>query len=311
MKKAIALLCAVLAFSAGVLKAEETEATAVAVLSKQFNYKDFQNLSASNSFKVNLVQDNQWLVEVEYSDFLEEYLDVTMNGGTLRLGLKPLPRSIQNSRKYKDGAVLKATVHMPKLMKLSLSGASRLWQEGHFTLTGEEEFRMEVSGASVAENMHVDARKARLGVGGAAKCESFEGGFNQLYLNASGAGRCQIKATAEDWNVVLSGSAHAELRGSECQTMYIESSGASKAELAVPSSKLHYEGSGSSDLYAMDAPAINAKVELSGASSCRIAVRESLDVEASGASVCRYKALNGAPLKTKFDVSRGSKLISM
>lgn len=38
---------------------------------------------------------------------------------------------------------------------------------------------------------------------------------------------------------------------------------------------------------------------------------DSLDVEASGASVCRYKALNGAPLKTKFDVSRGSKLISM
>lgn len=310
MKKVIALLCAVLAFSAGVLNAEETEAT-VSVLSKQFNYKDFQNLSASNSFKVNLVQDNQWLVEVEYSDFLEEYLDVTVSGGTLRLGLKPLPRSLQNSRKYKDGPVLKATVHMPKLVKLSLSGASRLWQEGRFTLMGEDEFRMEISGASVAENMYVDARKARLSVSGAAKCYSFEGNFNHLYLNASGAGKSQMKVTAEDWKVVLSGSAHAELRGSECQTMDIESSGASKAELAVPSVMLHYEGSGASDLYAMDAPAINARVDLSGASSCRVAVRESLDVEASGASVCRYKAIGGAPLKTKFDIDRGSKLISM
>lgn len=310
MKRIIALLCAVLAFSAGSLKAEEAEA-ADFVLSKQFNYTDFQNLSASNAFKVELVQDEKWSVAVEYSDYLEEYLDVTVSGGTLRLGLKTLPRSVQNSRKYKNGAVLKATVHMPRLVKLSLSGASKLWQEGIFTLSGEEDFRMDVSGASLVENVRVEARKARLTISGAAKCHSFEGKFYQLYLNVSGAGKSEVKASADDWDVVLSGSAHAELRGEKCQTMDIESSGASKASVDVPSGVLHYEGSGASDLSALDAPAREARVELSGASSCRIAVKESLDVEASGASVCRYKAVDGAPLKTHFDVSRGSKLISL
>jgi hypothetical protein len=312
MKRIIALLCAVLALSAGSLKATETESEAADVVrTQQFNYKDFQNLSVSSSFKVNLVQDSKWFVEVEYSDFLEEYLDVNVNGGTLKVGLKPLPRSVQNSRRYKNGPVLKATVHMPRLVKLSMSGASKLWQEGQFKLSGDEDFRMDISGASVAENLHVDARKARLSISGAAKCPGFEGAFYQLNLNVSGAGKSDVNASADDWDVVLSGSARVELRGKACQTLDIESSGASKAEVSIPSEKLHYEGSGASDLSALDAPTREARVELSGASTCRIAVKESLGVEASGASVCRYKAIDGAALKTRFEIARGSKLVSL
>ena len=310
MKKVIALLFALMAFSAVGLNAEEIEA-ADAVLSKQYSFKDFQALSISNSFQVNLVQDSKWSVEVEYSDFLEEYLDVNVNGGTLRLGLKQLPRSVQNSRSYKNGPVLRATVHMPHLVKLSLSGASKLWQDGKFTLSDEEIFRMDLSGASVAENIVVDANKARLTMSGASKCNSFEGSFYQLYMNLSGAARSTVEAKAEDWDVVLSGSAHADLRGPECRTLDIESSGASKADVTVASAALQYEGSGSSDLYAMDAPTGKAKIELSGASSARVAVKESIEVEASGASTCRYKAVDGAPLKTKFDISRGSRVVSL
>ncbi|MBR5063374.1 MAG: DUF2807 domain-containing protein, partial [Bacteroidales bacterium] len=124
MKKIIALLFAALAFSAVGLHAEEAEEAAT-VLSKQYSYKDFQALSVGNSFKVTLVQDSKWSVEVEYSDYLEKFLDVDVRAGTLRIALKELPRSVQNSRKYKDGPVLKATVHMPRLTRLSLSGASK------------------------------------------------------------------------------------------------------------------------------------------------------------------------------------------
>jgi hypothetical protein len=309
MKKFITLLCAMLAFSAAGLKAEEAD-NSVAVLSKQYSLKDFQALSASNSFKVTLVQDNQWSVDVEYSDFLEPYLDVAVNAGTLRLGIRDLPRSVQNSRKYKDGAVLRATVHMPRLTRLSLSGASKCLLEGRFTLSNEEEFRLDLSGASVAENVAVDAHKARLVMSGASKCNSFEGSFYQVRMNLAGASKGTFDIAAEDWDVVLSGSAHADLRGPECRTMDIESSGASKADVTVSSDSLQYEGSGSSDLYAMDAPTRKAKIELSGASSCRVAVKESIEVEASGASTCRYKAVDDAPLKTRFNTSRGSRIVS-
>ena len=310
MKKVIALLFALMAFSAVGLKAEEAEET-VSVLTKQYSYQNFHALSAGNSFKVTLVQDDKWSVEVEYSDFLEQYLDVAVYAGTLRIALKELPRSVQNSRKYKNGAVLRATVHMPRLTKLSLSGATKYWQEGRFTLSEEEEFRMDISGASVVENVAVDAYKARLAMSGASKCNSFEGSFYQVRMNMSGASRGTFDIKAEDWDVVLSGSANVDLKGPACKTMDIESSGASKADVTVLSDALQYEGSGSSDLHALDAPTRKAKMELSGASSARVAVRESIEVEASGASTCRYKAVDNAALKTKFDISRGSKVVSL
>lgn len=306
MKRVIALVCAVLAFSALGMKAAEAEAD-VQVLSKQFDFKDFHGLSASNAFQVNLVQDTNYYVEVEYSDFLGEYLDVSVFGGTLRLGLKNLPRSVQNSRKYKEGTVLKATVHMPRLTSLNLSGSAKLEQEGRFHLS-DEEFRMDLSGAAHAENLAVDAHKARLVTSGAAKCNGFEGEFYQVVLKVSGASKGLYSAEAEDWDVTLSGSAHVELKGEACKTMDIESSGASRADVSIPSETLQYEGSGASRLDALEAPANKAKIELSGSSSCHIAVKESLEVEASGASDCYYKAIGGAGLKTKFDISRGSRV---
>ena len=309
MKKFFAFLFAALALSASGIQATEPS-EAVSVLTKKYDFKDFQSLSVSYTFKVDLVQDNDWSVEVEYSDFMEEYLDITAGGGTLHLGVKSIPRSLQNSRKFKDGPVLRATVHMPRLTRLAMSGASKLVQEGRFSLT-DEDFRLDLSGASSADNLAVDARKARLVMSGASKLGSLKGSFYQVNMGLSGAARAYCDAAAEDWDITLSGSAHVELNGADCQTLDIESSGASKADVYIPSGSLQYEGTGASNLNALDAPTRKAKIELSGSSSCRVAVKESIEVEASGASTCRYKAVDDAPLRTKFDSSRGSRIVSL
>lgn len=309
MKRILTLLTVLLSLSASGLKAAEADAPAT-VLTQKYAFTNFQGLSASHSFQVTLVQDDNWFVEVEYSDFLEPYLDVNVNAGTLRLGIKNLPRSVERSRAYRNGPVLRATVHMPVLTRLSLSGASSYRQEGRFSLPGTD-FRMEISGASKVNNLAVSAQKARLIVSGASKCWGVEGKFTQVSLSASGASHCEVEADATDWDIVLSGSAHLNLKGAACQTLDIESSGASKADVAVASRVLQYEGSGASDLYALDGPATKAKVELSGASSCRVAVKEELDAEASGASTCRYKAVGEAPLKTHLNISRGSSIVSL
>ena len=308
MKKVIAFLFAVLTFSASGLQATEPEA-AVNLLSKKYAFKDFQNLSVSNSFEVTLVQDEKWFVEVEYSDFLQDYLEVSVSSGTLRLGLKNIPRALQLRRKRNE-RVLKATVHMPRLERLSMSGATKLFLDGHFSLP-DGLFQLDMSGASKLENMSVDAQKARLVLSGAATCNSFEGSFSKVTMKTSGASKCRVNAAALDWDLTLSGASDIVLSGPACQTLDVESSGASKAEVSIPSALLEYEGSGSSSLTALDAPTGKAKIEISGASTCRIAVRESLEVEATGASVCRYKAVDGAPLKTQLDCSRGARIISL
>jgi len=306
MKKFFAVLCALTAISVMGLKAEEAGKDAE-VLTKTYDLTDFHGVAAGDSFNVNLVQDSEWIVELEYSDFLEKYIDVKVKDGVLRLYLKDLPSSLRNSRQYKDGKVLSATIHMPDLDRLYLSGAAKLWQDGKFSVP-DKDFRLELSGASSADNLKIDARSARLAISGASKCKSLQGAFEKVKMEVSGAAKCEINADADDWDVVISGSGMVEMGGAECNTIDIETSGAAKAKVYVPSALLRYEGTGASAMNAVDAPTTAAKVELSGASSCRVAVKESLDVEASGASACRYKALNGGLLHSKFNISRGSKV---
>lgn len=290
MKRILTLITALLALSVTGLHAVENPADATPkVISKTFDFKNFQELAVGHSFQVELVQDNQWKVSIEYSDFLEPYLDVQLAGSQLKLNLKNVPQSVQRSRNYKENKVLTAKVHMPRLNKLTVSGAARLNAQGSFEPAGDT-FRLDVSGAAVVDGMAVSAPKARLAASGAAKLPSFTGQIPQVDLRMSGAAKGGFDLQADTWKVVLSGSAKATLRGAECRSVEMECSGSAGASLEVQADKLEYEGSGASSLDAEGAPAREVEIELSGASKCRVAAQESLKVEASGASTCRYKA---------------------
>lgn len=305
MKRILTLITALLALSVTGLHAVENPADATPkVISKTFDFKNFQELAVGHSFQVELVQDSQWKVSIEYSDFLEPYLDVQLAGSQLKLNLKNVPQSVQRSRNYKENRVLTAKVHMPRLNKLTVSGAARLDAKGTFAPAGDT-FRMDVSGAAVVDGMAVSAPKARLAASGAAKLPSFTGQIPQVDLRMSGAAKGGFDLQADTWKVVFSGSAKATLRGAECRSVEMECSGSAGASLEVQADKLEYEGSGASSLDAEGAPAREVEIELSGASRCRVAVQESLKVEASGASTCRYKA--AGKLGTRIiNASRGS-----
>lgn len=305
MKRILTLITALLALSVTGLHAVENPADATPkVISKTFDFKNFQELAVGHSFQVELVQDNQWKVSIEYSDFLEPYLDVQLAGSQLKLNLKNVPQSVQRSRNYKENKVLTAKVHMPRLNKLTVSGAARLNAQGSFEPAGDT-FRLDVSGAAVVDGMAVSAPKARLAASGAAKLPSFTGQIPQVDLRMSGAAKGGFDLQADTWKVVLSGSAKATLRGAECRSVEMECSGSAGASLEVQADKLEYEGSGASSLDAEGAPAREVEIELSGASKCRVAAQESLKVEASGASTCRYKA--AGKLGTRIiNASRGS-----
>lgn len=307
MKRILTLITALLALSVTGLHAVENPADATPkVISKTFDFKNFQELAVGHSFQVELVQDNQWKVSIEYSDFLEPYLDVALSGSQLKLTLKNVPQSLQRSRKYKESRVLTAKVHMPRLNKLTVSGAARLNAQGSFEPAGDT-FRLDVSGAAVVDGMAVSAPKARLAASGAAKLPSFTGQIPQVDLRMSGAAKGGFDLQADTWKVVLSGSAKATLRGAECRSVEMECSGSAGASLEVQADKLEYEGSGASSLDAEGAPAREVEIELSGASKCRVAAQESLKVEASGASTCRYKA--AGKLNTRIvSASRGAKV---
>lgn len=306
MKKILISLLATLALTAGFgLRAADLSGMAVTepeqpsstVLTKDFNFNGFHGLTIGSLYQVELVRDDHYSVTVKYSDYLEKYIRVYVSGNVLHIELDNLPASIQRARKYQESGVLRATVHMPDLATLSMSGASKVQVEGAFTAP-DGVFRMELSGATVAKGLTVKGRRARLSMSGAAKCNDFKGTFSQVDLQGSGAVKADMEIDADEWDIDISGAAGMKLKGKRCRTMTLEASGAAKTELGISSGRLSYEGSGASVLQALDAPAANAAVELSGTAKCRIAVQESLEIEASGISECSYKAAKGASVRT-------------
>ena len=92
----------------------------------------------------NLVEVIQDVLRLRSAAEYEPYLSVRVSGGELSIGLKNLPDRI--TRRIKGGEVV-ATIAMPALYSLEMSGATKLYCEDFFD-TGNRPFKMELSGAA-------------------------------------------------------------------------------------------------------------------------------------------------------------------
>ncbi|MBQ6087621.1 MAG: DUF2807 domain-containing protein [Bacteroidales bacterium] len=291
MKKVFLLFLAVMVLPVFSYRAEAAGLVGPSI-TKEFNLKDFNGINVSSFYEVTLIKDNRCKVTVECDKDLEKYLKVSVSNGVLHLGLDKIPQSLQR----KDRHILKATVHMPSLTYLKMSGATSLESEGRFE--GRERFSLDMSGASKASGLSIYADRADIEMSGASKCKDFAGRFGKVGLSASGAAKLELDIDADVWNVGMSGAVKADLKGGHTRSIRMESSGAVNTNLGISSDNLTYEGSGASKLNAQGAPASRVNVEISGSSKCRVDVLEYLEVEASGASECLYKAPKNATVKT-------------
>ena len=64
------------------------------LVTREFPIKDFTQLRISHAFKAEVSQGDTYLVEVTVDDNLEQYLNVSKEGDTLTVGLKPNAKSL-------------------------------------------------------------------------------------------------------------------------------------------------------------------------------------------------------------------------
>ena len=251
-------------------------------VSRHYNFRDFNRLSVSHSFEVDLTFADTYSVDVQVPDFMEPYLRVKNVAGKLILSVEKLPRDVQ--RMLNDSRhELKAQVTMPRLVSLEMSGASRVTASGLLQLN--------------VENLDVD-------LSGASKLIALEAkGVDRLSIDVSGASKCRLKAAAEEVHADISGASKVEWEGTALR-MNVDCSGASNGHFNGNVGRLYVDASGSSKAI-LEGEAEIATVELSGVSKCQLAVSEKLDYELSGASTLRVKDL-GATMRG--ETSRGSKV---
>ncbi len=276
------------------------------LFTKNIDVRSFDSIEASSIYRVDLSRDSRCSVSIQAPDYLEPYMVIKVVDGTLRLSMEKLPRNIER-RLNEETEKVWATVTMPSVRKITLSGIARLISTQPFV--EKDEFRLTMSGAAQVENLRVDAPSARLDLSGAAKCQLSSCVFDKVDLRASGAARLEAdRMDLGDVDAELSGAAKVTFDG-QVESLEIEASGAARSEWKSSRilTRLEVESSGASRISAEELPARDVEVELSGTSVCRVNALHSIRIETAGASTCLYKAAPDTDVRI-LSAGRGSSI---
>jgi len=164
----------------------------------------FSRVEVGSAFTVDITQSEAYSVVITIDDNLEQYLEVSQRGDTLRIYLRP-GLSFNLGRN-----TLKAAITMPELTGLNLSGATRGTLAGFKSARGLD---IDASGASTLRG-DITAGDVRLTASGASNV-TLSGAGQQGRLNASGASQLKLgDFTLTDVNADASGASQITLNAS-------------------------------------------------------------------------------------------------
>jgi hypothetical protein len=198
-----------------------------------YAFTDFTEVEIGSAFEFEIQQSSSYSINVTADDNIMEYVLVSQDGQTLKIGL---------SRVIWVGPVtLKASVTMPVLNGLDVSGASR-GTVSDFSST--EDLDMTVSGASRVTG-DITAGNVAFGI--------------------SGASTIQLEGSANDIDANVSGASHFNLEDFTVHNADINFSGASSGTVNL-NGRLDANVSGASTLWYMGEPT-STDINTSGAST--------------------------------------------
>ncbi len=167
------------------------------VVSQPRDVQGFNQVEVAGPFRVDIVQSGTFTVTVSADDNIIDHIQTAADGGRLRIYLDTPVRS--------TGATLRASVGMPAISALALSGAAQSTVNGFQT---PADLTVDMSGASRLTGQ-IQALNARIGASGASSA-TLQGTANSLILNGSGASSLDMGALqTSDAQVNLSGASNA------------------------------------------------------------------------------------------------------
>jgi len=251
---AIALIISILMVVSGCIPGVGPTVTGSGKLASwDFDYRNFTKIEAGYAFDIEVIRGDSYLVSITVDDNLYEYLDITKNGDTLRIRLKPTYIYTNVTRK--------ATINLPDLESLDLSGASKA-KVDNFSSSHAVDF--DLSGASNADISSMKAGNTNFKLSGASRAsgsiEMADGRFN-----LSGASSLELKGSADDVDIDASGASHIDLSDFAVVDADINLSGASSITVNA-SGRLNGNLSGGSRLTYMGNPTLGS-ISASGGST--------------------------------------------
>jgi hypothetical protein len=217
---------------------------------KQYDLKDFDSIEISNSFLFEVKQSSVYSVSVSCRKNITTFLDVYVTGQTLVVRLKP--------GMFTNGD-LKATISLPQIHRLQVSGAS------HGSIRGfksSNDLDLSVSGASQLDT-DIEASETSVEISGISKLTG-KLQLQKTRFSLSGASSCDLNGKAGDVDLEVSGASTANLKEFPMNNLNINVSGASTAVVKTDGT-LNLDVSGASTLEYYGNPTLS-KVSVTGAS---------------------------------------------
>ncbi|HEY31798.1 MAG TPA: DUF2807 domain-containing protein [Dehalococcoidia bacterium] len=252
MKRMITL-AVVVVITAGLLTGCTIVTGSGILVTEDMDFSDFTRVEVGHAFEVEIVQSDQYSVSITADDNLFEYIRVSQQGSTLKIGVRPTVMF--------RSATYRAEITMPQLCSLELSGATEGTVSGFESV---EDLDIEVSGASSLDIEDMVAGDMAFDISGASTVVG-EVTAGDTRFDISGASTVRLRGSADDIVLDLSGASHVEMVEFPVNSADVDFSGASSGTVHVDG-RLDVELSGASSLtYLGDATLVD--VDISGASS--------------------------------------------
>jgi len=146
---------------------------------EEYAFTNFTEVEISSAFEFEIEQSSSYSINVTADDNVIDYVRVSQDGQTLKISLG---RVI-----WLGPVTLRASVTMPQLRELTVSGASRGTVSG---FSSTEDLDITVSGASRLTG-DITAGNVEFGISGASTIQ-MEGSANDIDANVSGASRLNL-----------------------------------------------------------------------------------------------------------------------
>ena len=230
------------------------------IITAQVEIADFTSVDVADTFEVEITPSDSFSVTVSADKNTYDYVFVGRQGDTLKIYLNP--RNIFADFTVKS-RTLKATVTMPVLYGLRLSGASKGTVSG---FKSSDNLSIEVSGASSLEMTDIEVGDAQFEISGASKVT---GGMkaNDMKFQVSGASKVVLQGTGNSVVLNASGASNVNLNYLPLNYADVTLSGASEATIDVKVT-LDMVVSSASRLYFLGNPTIG-NMNISGASTVK------------------------------------------
>jgi hypothetical protein len=152
---------------------------------KEYAFADFTAIEISSAFQFEIERSGSFSINITADDNAMDYVQVVKEGQSLKIWF-------QNAPGFRR-ITLKASITLPQLRGLTVSGASRGTISG---FSSSEDLDVAVSGASRVTG-DITAGNAEFGISGASTIE-LEGIANDMVAEVSGASRFNLEHFAVD-----------------------------------------------------------------------------------------------------------------